>query len=535
MKLADFGLAVRAHGDNHHHVFGVGTVAYMAPELFDHEAAAAAAVTDTNQPSSKFNPSFGKSASPSLSSPTAKLHVDLLAADMYAVGVLLWQLWARVQPWVGSTTSAIVEATHKGRRLPLTNTSNTNDATSAGPQKPHPRHPMAELCPALASLVSNCWHEDPLERPSARSAFDRFESDVLPQLHALRPLHLEPFNQAYETALTGMMVPPLESSCSQDLKAAQEANEIATADEAGNVFAVNPPPRGEHARLLRLKGASGTVAGDLEQGLSHSSTTAPLSTSSSSNPDSVIATETTGNLSTAPLSASAKQEKRPPLSRPPLSSAHRQQLFTDSARNVKVSSNGNSSGGSSARPSPSESRGNSPMRSPARTSSSSRLNNGGSGSGNNTPGRNGKGGNSRSSSPAPSPNRPSQPRTVVRPPSGKPPKPSRRLRAPSLSADDVGASAARNDIIKDSSNLSMDAEKGTSSDKPVTESIGSSSSTSSSSSRRSSFNGGITSPPSSRPPPARRASRPRLRPLAGRSQSLSDVRGASFDGELHAV
>jgi len=457
VKLADFGLAVRTHTDKHHHVLGVGTVAYMAPELFDREATAivaAAAIIDTTKASYRNTDLKGR-ASLSSSSLTRGMRVDPLAADMYAVGVLLWQLWARVQPWAGFTTAAIVEATHKGHRLPLTNNIDDNCSAVApvsaayktlGSQKPHSRHPMASLCPALASLVSDCWHEDPLQRPSARSAFDRFETDVLPQLHALRPLHLEPFNKAHDLTSAATAIAPTGSSnlSSQDLKSAQEAKETAAADEAGNVFAVNSPARGEHARLLRLKGAGGTMAGDLEQGLSHSSTTAPLSSSSSSIPDSVMTVETAGNLPTASLSTSASQEKRSSLSHSPVPDAQRQQLHTDSARNAKVSSNGNSSGGSSARPSPSESRGNSPMRSPARTpSSSSRLNNNGNGSGNITPGRNGKGGNSRNSSPLPSPNRPLQSRNVVRPPSGKPPKPSRRLRAPSLSADNVGLSAAQ--------------------------------------------------------------------------------------------
>ena len=107
--LADFGLARTAIASlGIISVGGIGTMAWLAPELFD-----------------DYPPSA--------------------ASDMYSFGCLLYELFVRTRPWAGCTPAVIVGAVSRGRRPELPPT----------------------VLPELSSLIARCWLADPASRPSA--------------------------------------------------------------------------------------------------------------------------------------------------------------------------------------------------------------------------------------------------------------------------------------------------------------------------------------------------------------------------------
>jgi serine/threonine protein kinase len=129
VKLADFGLA---KGDNQKATVGVGTPCYMPPELFDSEAEAEAN------------------------------GLDLVAVDLYALGVILWQLWHRKEPYAGKSIHQIIDAVGRGKR-PVDFLRPTDAPVRAPP-------------PALWGLIAECWAQDPRSRPSIGHVYTQFQA-----------------------------------------------------------------------------------------------------------------------------------------------------------------------------------------------------------------------------------------------------------------------------------------------------------------------------------------------------------------------
>jgi serine/threonine protein kinase len=115
VKIADFGLA---KGTAHTATQGIGTPAYMAPETFEEQQ--------------------GKGDS------------NLLALDVYAVGVILWELWHQTAPFAGLPVARVVAHVMRGKRLPFTDVEGDE--------------PAPEL---FRALVGECWHQAPAQRPAA--------------------------------------------------------------------------------------------------------------------------------------------------------------------------------------------------------------------------------------------------------------------------------------------------------------------------------------------------------------------------------
>jgi serine/threonine protein kinase len=78
VKIADFGLA---KANRNTVTRGVGTPSYMPPEMFDDE--------------------------------TEGLNVSMLAVDIYALGIILGQLWTKRSPWKGKSPHKVTVAKKK--------------------------------------------------------------------------------------------------------------------------------------------------------------------------------------------------------------------------------------------------------------------------------------------------------------------------------------------------------------------------------------------------------------------------------------
>jgi serine/threonine protein kinase len=150
VKLADFGLAQA----NHFAVLvadadstgSIGTPAYMPPEAFD----------DDDDP--------GR---------------DMLPLDVYAIGIILVQLWTKRAPWRDKSPLQIMSKVMHGKRPPF-----------IGFKDDMPEPPLP--APELKKLIKDCWNVKSSDRPDMNTVFSRFEKEVLPGIDEFGINHKAP-------------------------------------------------------------------------------------------------------------------------------------------------------------------------------------------------------------------------------------------------------------------------------------------------------------------------------------------------------
>jgi serine/threonine protein kinase len=82
-------------------------------------------------------------------------------ADVYSLGLVLWEMLAGERPWAGLRSHEILYAVVlQGKRPPIPKP--TNDRTSANPQDSAARFP-----PAIVRLLEGCWEAEPGRRFNA--------------------------------------------------------------------------------------------------------------------------------------------------------------------------------------------------------------------------------------------------------------------------------------------------------------------------------------------------------------------------------
>lgn len=121
MKIADFGLA---KSKNTTMTMGIGTPAYMAPELFKDDE-------DLTEP---------------------------LKLDVYAIGVIMWELWTRTKPFFGRNVHYVVTKVIDGIRPNMVKVDS-----------------RPEMPPSLLELTNKCWADDVTTRPNVDDAGEEFD------------------------------------------------------------------------------------------------------------------------------------------------------------------------------------------------------------------------------------------------------------------------------------------------------------------------------------------------------------------------
>ncbi len=124
-KVADFGLSLiksssstQSQGQGGSHS-AAGTIPWMAPELFEGEPHSA-------------------------------------AADIYSLGMVLWEIVARRTPFTGRVAAVIIGMVLAGKRETL-----------------------PDNCPEIFKrLIIACWHADPKQRPSAGEVGDQLDAEL---------------------------------------------------------------------------------------------------------------------------------------------------------------------------------------------------------------------------------------------------------------------------------------------------------------------------------------------------------------------
>lgn len=137
VKLADFGQAKKDRQTNV--TRGVGTLEYMPPELFN--------IDDDIQDSA-----------------------NVLAIDIYAISIILWQLWFQRKPYSGFSMQKIIAHITKGKRLAFLE-------PEGGAQLTTPS--------VLQELIVACWDSDPAKRPKIDDVVTAFVEQVTPAVTKL--------------------------------------------------------------------------------------------------------------------------------------------------------------------------------------------------------------------------------------------------------------------------------------------------------------------------------------------------------------
>ncbi|QBZ81599.1 Serine/threonine protein kinase, catalytic domain containing protein [Pandoravirus celtis] len=140
LKVSDFGLT-RLAGDHGSRTSTAieGTVQWMAPEILagDH------------------TPGGGSNGSPTTA--------DMVPADVYAFGVVLWELLTRQQPYAGLSQAAVAVAVLRD---------------DARPRMPPTGTIMPPTFVDFERLVVDCWNRDPMMRPAFLEAMTRLSTII---------------------------------------------------------------------------------------------------------------------------------------------------------------------------------------------------------------------------------------------------------------------------------------------------------------------------------------------------------------------
>lgn len=140
VKICDFGISAflpaTNAGDAGDLDLGSGTPAMMAPELF-------AEVSPDPHPS----------------------------VDIYALGVLLWEMATRERPWSAVHPASLPNLVVKEQKRPPLPRTGAGEGVVAGESVATSPHQQA-FSPKFEALVVRCWDQDPLQRPTASEVYN---------------------------------------------------------------------------------------------------------------------------------------------------------------------------------------------------------------------------------------------------------------------------------------------------------------------------------------------------------------------------
>jgi len=115
--------------------------------------------------------------------------LDGKAVDVFAVGIIMWELWFRTMPWAGKSIHAILADSLRGVRPPLEgpptllNKPKTPIKKKKGDLPPLGPPPPAPL--AMKKLMTKCWAQEATARPHLPEIYITFQNEVVPAIEAI--------------------------------------------------------------------------------------------------------------------------------------------------------------------------------------------------------------------------------------------------------------------------------------------------------------------------------------------------------------
>jgi hypothetical protein len=115
----------------------------------------------------------------------------MLPVDVYAIAIILWQLWFKQVPFADKRSFHLIIAfVMSGKRPSLTG------AVKGKPVEEEDRSGSSPVIPkVLASLIEACWRQEPKQRPRMASVFASFKDDVESAVQAFVDTNVEVKNK----------------------------------------------------------------------------------------------------------------------------------------------------------------------------------------------------------------------------------------------------------------------------------------------------------------------------------------------------
>mmetsp|Transcript_64339 Transcript_64339/g.120658 ORF Transcript_64339/g.120658 Transcript_64339/m.120658 type:complete len:253 (-) Transcript_64339:83-841(-) len=114
---------------------------------------------------------------------------SVLAVDIYAVGVILWELWMRQLPWKGKGVHNIVLLVGEKGKRPKFDMSSCPKGLLRDSNKDNKGKPVPPN--AVTALISECWAQLFVHRPNITTVLETFDSKVVPAIEAAKALQAQ--------------------------------------------------------------------------------------------------------------------------------------------------------------------------------------------------------------------------------------------------------------------------------------------------------------------------------------------------------
>lgn len=158
------------------------------------------------------------------------------AADIYALGIVLWELVTLRSPWPGKQPLQLIKLVRKEGRRP-----------------PWPSD-TSYIPPGYIEIVESCWHQDPAQRPSVDSV-----AVLLDKILQSLPGHIDPRRSFYErrSFYNRASAEPSESFLTRELDALhvedQDRCVQTTAESADDMELLERMPLIKHVKSMRIE------------------------------------------------------------------------------------------------------------------------------------------------------------------------------------------------------------------------------------------------------------------------------------------